>query len=814
LEHIKYLNEHLLPGQIGHFCAVLAFVASIVATVAYAFATMVKEETVKKSWARIGRISFLIQAASVFTIMGLLYYMINHHLFEYKYVWAHSSKALDMKYLLSCMWEGQEGSFMLWSTWHSVLGIILMFRAKSWESPVMAVISFAQIFVGSMVLGIYFFDYRLGSGLFVLMRNEMEAPIFTNPNYLTQLTDGKGLNELLQNYWMVIHPPVLFLGFASTIVPFAYGIAGLWTKRYTEWVKPVLPWALFSAGILGLGIMMGAAWAYESLTFGGYWAWDPVENSSLVPWLTLVAGIHTLLAYKSTGYSLKISYFFVFITFTLVLYSSFLTKSGVLGQTSVHSFTDLGMNGQLLVFMFIFAIPAFAWLIMKRKQIPAPAREESTYSREFWMFVGSLILLIAGIQISFTTSIPVWSKLPGLENMAPPTEPVFFYNQIQIWVAIVIGLLTAVVQYLKFKNTSKQHFIKGILRPTIITIAVTILIAIIGKINYSQYGGGYLFAIYLMLFASVYAVVANFNYLFKGKFRTSGASVAHVGFGLILLGVLISSTKKSVLSQDKMGTLDGFFTKESKENPRENLFLPKGMPVRMGDYFVTYKGDSTAPRDPKTYFIVEYERKDDPSGPAKEKFTLYPDAFLNIKGQEGITPNPASKHYWYKDIFTYVTGLPKKGAQADSIQYKQNIVATGDTIYFSKGYMILESLNSKPSNPNFKAADSVIALEATLRVKSLDGGENVLHPVYILKGEAYEYNLPDTLSQFSLAARFSKVLPDEKKVQIDIKESASVTDYVVLKAYEFPMINVLWIGIIIMTIGFFMSVGQRKREVK
>jgi cytochrome c-type biogenesis protein CcmF len=115
----------------------------------------------------------------------------------------------------------------------------------------------------------------MGSNPFVLLRNEMDAPIFSQPNYLSFIKDGNDLNPLLQNYWMVIHPPVLFLGFASTIVPFAFAIAGLWTKKFGDWTKPALPWALFSAAVLGTGVMMGGRWAYESLNFGGYWAWDP-----------------------------------------------------------------------------------------------------------------------------------------------------------------------------------------------------------------------------------------------------------------------------------------------------------------------------------------------------------------------------------------------------------------------------------------------------------------------------------------------------------------------------------------------------------
>jgi cytochrome c biogenesis factor len=160
-----------------------------------------------------------------------------------------------------------------------------------------------------------------------------EAPIFQRADYLSipQMQDGQSLNSLLQNYWMVIHPPVLFLGFSSTLIPFAFAFSGLWKKEYGSWTKTALPWTLFSCCVLGTGIMMGAAWAYESLTFGGYWAWDPVENASLVPWLVLIAGLHTQVIYNSTGHSLRATYLFLILGFTLILYSTFLTRSGVLG---------------------------------------------------------------------------------------------------------------------------------------------------------------------------------------------------------------------------------------------------------------------------------------------------------------------------------------------------------------------------------------------------------------------------------------------------------------------------------------------------
>ncbi|WP_217606177.1 cytochrome c biogenesis protein CcsA [Chitinophaga sp. GbtcB8] len=821
----KYIGEHLLPGQFGHFFAVLSFIASLVATIAYFNVIRVKETSLQDSWKKLARIAFVIEIASVFAVFGILYYVLYNHFFEYKYVWRNSSRSLEVKYLLSSFWADQEGSFLLWSIWHCVLGIILLFRAKKWEAPVMTVVSFAQLCLASMLLGIYILGYRVGSNPFLLLRQAEEninLPWVSRPDYLSMITDGNGLNPLLQNYWMVIHPPVLFLGFASMIIPFAYALGGLWTRQYTEWTKPALPWALFAGMILGTGVMMGAAWAYESLTFGGYWAWDPVENGSLVPWLTMVAGIHTLLAFRHTGHALKSTFFFFFISFVLILYATFLTRSGVLGDTSVHSFTDLGMSGQLLVYMGVFTIPAFWLLIARRKEIPDIKREESSYSREFWLFVGALVLLIAAIQITFTTSIPVWNKLLDLsglrkafniKQLAPPLEPVFHYNKIQIWVAIVLGLLTAMVQYLKYKDTPRKQLTAKLLLPTVIAIAATALIGWLGNINFDTYGAGFLVAIYIMLFASVYTVVANFGYIFtglKGKIKSAGASVAHVGFGLVLLGVLISSSKKETISIDRMKMLDnGFFGKESKENPRENLMLPRNFPVQMGAYHVTYAGDSTAAGDPKTYYVVRYEKKDPANGAMLENFTLYPDAFINTKGQEGLTPNPSSRHYLTRDIFTYVTAVPRKDEANDTTQYSPHEVKQGDSIFFSNGYIIFTALQPQPKHRNYEPQPGDLAVGAQLEVHTKNNEEFKLQPVYFIRDNTYQFSIPDTLSPLALYVRFSKILPKENKIELEVKEAGTFDDYIVLKAFIFPFINVLWIGVLIMIAGFVMSMYQR-----
>ncbi|MDB5252686.1 MAG: hypothetical protein JWP27_1855, partial [Flaviaesturariibacter sp.] len=232
---MEFIGEHLWPGRIGHFFVLLSFLTSLAATVCYFFGQQKRSEPDRRQWRQLGRIFFLTESISVVSIFGVLFFILYNHLFEFKYAWQHSSRSLEMKYLLSCFWEGQEGSFLLWSFWHCVLGLFIIRKEKTWEAPVMTIVSFAQVMLATMILGLPFFGNEIGSNPFVLLRNKLDAPIFSDPSYLSKLTDGNDLNPLLQNYWMVIHPPVLFLGFASTLIPFSYAIAALWTRDYKGW---------------------------------------------------------------------------------------------------------------------------------------------------------------------------------------------------------------------------------------------------------------------------------------------------------------------------------------------------------------------------------------------------------------------------------------------------------------------------------------------------------------------------------------------------------------------------------------------------
>jgi cytochrome c-type biogenesis protein CcmF len=345
-----------LFGQIGHFFVITAFVCSLFAAIYYFRSTRNQQKIIQDNAHKIARLFFIGHIISIIAVVITLFIMIFNHHFEYYYVWSHSSSDLQMKYVLSCFWEGQEGSFLLWSFWHVVLGIVIMLKAGKWESPVMSIVSLMQVFLLTFILGIYITDtLHIGSSPFLLLRDKLTGdPVFLFDDYMRFIPDGRGLNALLQNYWMVIHPPVLFLGFASITIPFAYAIAGLWNKDYTGWIKPAIPYALFASMVLGTGILMGGAWAYEALSFGGFWAWDPVENASLIPWLIIVAGLHNLVISKATGHALRSSFVMIILAFFFVVYASFLTRSGILGDTSVHAFVEEGLTNHLLIFLFTF----------------------------------------------------------------------------------------------------------------------------------------------------------------------------------------------------------------------------------------------------------------------------------------------------------------------------------------------------------------------------------------------------------------------------------------------------------------------------
>lgn len=802
-----FLNEHLLPGQLGQFFIVLAWVSTLVASIVYTISAQSKLTFNQLIWKRSGNAFFSIHIVSTLSIFGILFYIIFKHYFEYHYVWAHSSTALPFKYLLSCFWEGQEGSFLLWSIWHCILSIFVLLYGGKWTSHVMAVVAGVQFLLTSAILGIHIGDIQIGTTPFMLLRDQMAgAPIFAQPNYLQLVKDGNGLNPLLQNYWMVIHPPILFLGFSATLFPFAYVVAILWKKDYTDFVAPLLRWSLLAAMVLGTGIMMGGAWAYESLNFGGYWAWDPVENASLVPWLVLIAAIHTTMIYKSTGYSLRATLLLFIFAFALVIYSTFLTRTGILGETSVHAFTGEGSSlfNHLLIWLFLVIGIGIFFFVKNYKILPkSPSTEESINSREFWMYIGSLILLISVLQITYTTSMPVWNKIFGTQLTI--TDPVMHYNKIQIWIVIFILMGTAVVYYLKFKNTQVKTAIKKMSIPFFIAIMLTSIISYLQQFTSVP--------IVLFSFAAIWAICSNLYFMvtvIKTKLIKWGGTLSHIGFGLMMLGIVISSYNKEVISINRLGVELPLGKKTKEENIKEsteNVMLFRNVPIKMGNYYITYIGDTVA--EPNHYYKVKYERKEELSGKVLESFVLKPNAQINPK--MGLIASPDTKHYLSHDVFTYVTSTIDKSKITDTVSYQSQTVKIGDTLFFANGYMLFQKFATDTYNKNYQYNNGDIVVSALLDVYTLQGEKFTSTPTYYIRNQS-ENNIPDTIPALSLYIKLSKILPEKEAAIIEYKQPNFLDDYIIMKAIVFPYINVLWLGTIVMILGIGISLYKRIKQ--
>ncbi len=864
MKNINYIGEHLLIGNIGHAFIVLSLVAALVSVVSYYFYS---KEQLTSDWKKIANYSFTIHSISVIGIAATLFFMLFNHYYEYSYVWQHSNNEMPLEYIMSCFWEGQEGSFLLWSFWNVVLGNILRKTIDAkWEAPTMAIFALVQVFLASMLLGVYFGEYKLGSNPFILLRENpqfADMPFVQMENYLAKL-DGRGLNPLLMNYWMTIHPPTLFLGFSSTLIPFVYAIAGLWKRDFTTWQKPALTWTFFSIMILGTGILMGGAWAYEALSFGGFWAWDPVENSSLVPWLVMVGAGHVMIINKNKGGSLFMTHLLAIASFLLVLYSTFLTRSGILGKNSVHAFTDLGMQGQLVIYVLTFIFICVVLLIHDKlirvsyimlsvlmlfvgitfghkvalllgwmlisvivtiysymKFFPKEEEEESLYSREFWMFVGSLVFLLSALVITYFTSIPVMNKLfqGWLYESEKAGIKVADYNMWQTPFAIIALLLVAVTQYFKYKKTDPKQFLKHISLSGILAVvfgaSAVIPLYFLKDYSSSNTTEKWNLISYALLFISaLFAVFCNLDYwmrILKGKIRHAGASIAHIGFALILLGALISTSKKQTISQNtsqkNVASLGENFS------AKKSLVLTKGDTLPMGNYLVTYTGKERKGID--VFFHMDYFKKDK-DGKLVKAFDLSP--MVQDNPRMGQASNPDTKHFIGSDIYTHITYADlsdNKEVKADAYKEPTNFIGhMRDTIFADNAIILIDSITTNLTEEQYSQNDSLLVVTAVLKATDINGNVYRATPKYILKNNMV---LPDEfeLNELGLKFIFWKINPNEGSIEIQMSEKVNNTkEFVVLEAYMFPFINVLWLGCLVMIIGTVVAIVERRRVNK
>lgn len=836
-------------GNMGHLMVIISFVSSLFAALAYFLAVQYRnQESISRSWKKFARLNFLIHGIAVAgTVSAMFYILFNHH-FEYHYAWNYSSRNLSTEFLVSCFWHGQEGSFLLWIIWNAILGFILIFTNRFWEASVMSIFSLVQAFLTSMIIGAVFLEIKFGSNPFILLRDALpNIPVFQpdnaqmyNPNFVPE--DGTGLNPLLQNYWMVIHPPTLFLGYATTLIPFAYCLAGLWLGKFRDWVRPALPWALFSGAILGLGILMGGYWAYETLNFGGYWNWDPVENAVYVPWLVLVASIHTMIAFRKNNTALKAAMILCISTFILILYATFLTRSGILGNASVHSFTDLGLSGQLLWYLWSFILLSVVLLIWRWKQIPTSKKEISTYSREFWIFMGATVLCLAAFQVIVTTSIPVYNSIIEsfgfISNMALPADQIEHYTKFQLWAAIFIALLSGTGQFFWWQKMDRESLLKAMTIPLVISLLSSSLVIMLYPVRHMTF--------IVLLTASVYSLVANFSILLslflKSNFKLAGGSIAHIGVALMLLGVMFSSGYSRVISKNMTGRI--YSSELPDEMNEDNVLLWYNRPVLMNDYQVTYRGprvkvkdvpgyvnkSSLVPtKDPfkmiarndlvyrekayfeagdtvglnpeNTYYHVEYRKNNG------RIFNLYPR--VQVNPQMGFVASPDIHRSGPQDLYTHATMVLDPNKERDWSQAKEYTIRLKDTLYLNDYVAILDGVNKIDQEGLIQLASNEAGVKAEMRIMGPQGSY-LMEPTFLVSPNRGVAQIPDVNEQLGLRINLLSIDPENGTFTFSV--NTTQRDYIILKAVEKPFINVLWIGTLVLMLGFGIAIYRRYDE--
>ena len=818
-------------GNIGHLFVISSFVFSISFLVGY---LILEKNSNQIDWLRFSRLNYLLHTLSIFGVIICLYTILITDDYRYYYAFQHSSLLLPIYFKISSFWEGQEGSFLLWMFWNVLLGLYFSLRSPSkWNISVMVVIGFTQLLLTSMILGVNFYDLKIGSSPFILLRDAISAPIFQiDPNYIPE--DGTGLNPLLQNYWMVIHPPTLFLGFAVSLIPFSYAISSLRLNDYKSWIAPAKKWLVLSIIILGIGIMMGAYWAYETLNFGGYWNWDPVENAVYVPWLFLVASLHSIILTQKNRQYYKMSLILSFVSFILILYSTFLTRSGILGDSSVHSFTDLGLSGQLLIYLFTFISIGVYLFIVRWKKIPFSDKEAKIYNADFWLYIGVFTLILMSFQVIFPTSIPVYNAIVeffgGFSNLAPPIEKEIFYSNAQIWFASSLAILSSIAQVLWWRGKEANEKFTLFSRSLILTMALSGAIILFYPINKPSY--------MVLITSSIFSIFSNGSvlvYFYKKRDLISSGSVSHIGLAIMLIGILFSSGYSSIQSKNYTGLVWNSDFPDEVNNDNMLLFLNEERTIgkynakylgtrkklktsgefinsnyleyipilnkhivkkdiNLGDMLIQENDTVEMENNDITYFEVLFNSGDD-------RITLFPKVQTD-SNSDMIVFSPDVNNDILEDFYVHVRTYPDPDQEVVWSQKDSVYIKLKENFYLNDYVSSIEKINTKSDGVN----STQFLVEANIKILAEDQ-EYVARPAYIIDNNKVGI-IPDIIDDLGIKVYLSEILPKEDKFKISFETTQK--NWVIIEASKKPLINLMWIGFFIMIFGLLLSFNKMK----
>jgi len=757
------------------------------------------------AWARAGRAAFLLAVAGVLGASAALGTLLVTHRFDVQYVYDHSARAMSPLYYFPSFWAGQEGSFLAWGFWIAVLGVVLAWTSGPAERRVMPIYGAVLLF-------------------FVVMLVVKPPFLPTTDQFGIQVTppEGLGLNPLLENYWMVIHPPTLLLGFAALTVPFAFALSALfWRGELSTvndgWLRRALPWGLFGFAVLGLAMMMGGYWAYETLGWGGFWAWDPVENGPFVPWMGLLAFLHAAQIQRIRGGFGRPTLLFALFPLTGALYETFLTRTGVLDKFSVHSFSTLGgfANNVVLGALLLAAFVSVGALLWRWKAIPkGETTTEDIQSREFGFTMAVVVLTLCGFIAALGLSAPLLTGLGVKLHLADFQGAVRedYHNKALFPIAVLLALGMGIGPHLAWRGRGGPDSVR-----LVWSYALSVLAAL-GFVLASKYlgtplTGAKLIPQLLLFTASVFAVISNLlllRRLFRSKSGIRGASpwtvggvLSHVGAAVLLLGVvcLVTFVKKEpdvLLVQNRpAAVLDGAYT-----------MVYRGM-----------SGDWQTDKDNQLLFDVS-------SRDGRERFTArLPFALRPVEGGEKkIFGHPAIVHHGGGDLYFALKDGPEQFYKTPVYQPKMKL---GDvktigpyTVEFMRFDNPMRDMVARTGQ-----APEVMPVSAVLRV-TFQGVTSLVEPQFIQyrndpqNPKSPEIKLPGgwlVALQSMNAGSADQASPGagaaNEAASLTLREdSGPPSEAFQLDVTTRPMINLVWVGTLLLVFGGLVSMRRRILE--
>lgn len=606
-------------ADVGKLSLLLAWAVAAYSLISYLLGLRLNHKLLLSS-ARGGilAVGFLTTVASL-----LLFYLLLIGDFSVQYVYAYTNKNLPVFYKLAAFWAGNAGSLLLWAWLLSIFAVIIVTTKKG---SLHKLVPFVMLF---LLVNVFFF---------LILLNVVANP-FEKLNFTPE--DGAGLNPLLQNPGMVIHPVTLYLGYVGFAIPFAWTMAALLTgKMDGEWFKTMRRWSLIAWLFLTLGNIYGAQWAYVELGWGGYWAWDPVENASLMPWLTGTALIHSLMIQERKG-MLKIwNMGLVVVTYLLTIFGTFLTRSGILA--SVHAFGD-NLLGSLFLGFLVFMLLLSLYIIFANRQLLREEAElESYLSRESSFLINNLLFAGITFAVFWGTMLPKFTEL--VRGVAVTVSPEFF-NQVTGPLFLVMLALMALCPLITWRKASFSKLVENFRLPLALALVGGVLVYLFTQHRDFPALLGYtvaFFAAFTTLREYFQGVkvrrqntgeswVAAFSNLITRNKRRWGGYLAHLGVVLMAVGIIGSTIYQVEVTQtvsvgDTIKIGDYVLTYQGLREVQEG-----DTTVVYAEMPVTYKGKNIGSVKPEKIFYTYWEQ---PSTEVALKSSLKEDLYVILSGWE------------------------------------------------------------------------------------------------------------------------------------------------------------------------------------